>query len=97
MTIQEAINSGKKFKRPYHVSWMKNAGEHSSPKFGDNDTGYHCSIMDILAHDWEIETHKLLAYKDNSTHQLYMFPNEIKENERGYHLITRVPHLDQPK
>ena len=47
MTLQEAIKSGKRFKRPFDAAWIEPV------------TGYYLEGEDILADDWEIEEQKV--------------------------------------
>lgn len=49
MTLQEAIKSGKRFKRPYWNTW------HDRSSIGRT---YICAVS-ILADDWEIEEKKV--------------------------------------
>jgi len=62
MTIQDAIRSGKKFKRPCHVAWIfpDTYGTLSILHQGrDTSQARWCAAMDILADDWELETVKI--------------------------------------
>lgn len=58
MTIQEALNSGKRFKRPVHGSFMYMDG--LSIYFNEYETPreYKALVEDILATDWEVEPPK---------------------------------------
>lgn len=56
---------------------------------------YIANDDDLIA-EWTEPTVPRYAYVDRRTHQLYLFPNLIGENETGANLIQRVPHLDKP-
>ncbi len=54
MTIQEAINSGKRYKRGSNTTWLDPNGKQ-----------YYFDVADVLATDWEIEVViKALSAKD---------------------------------
>jgi hypothetical protein len=56
MTIQEAIKSGKKFKRAGWDLWYLHEGGTLRPSSITYAAVYSVKIEDILADDWEIKT-----------------------------------------
>ena len=55
MTIQEAIKTGKKFKRKHKEWWLYPLIPYNGEKVGVTDYSMIIYISDILAEDWEIK------------------------------------------
>lgn len=59
MNIQEAIRSGRPFRRPNHFSYLHVSGSKILNKSEFNDY-YRLTSYDVLADDWELEEKKIV-------------------------------------
>ena len=80
MNIQEAINSGKRFKRPQMLKWIEVRGR--DLKFVPGDYPATLSAEDVLASDWETEKVK----KELTADDVYQAVRRVNEGPvRGFH------------
>lgn len=90
MTLQEAIKSGKRFKRRYHAGWMwleNGATKYSDSNAGEQRFTYHDD--DILATDWITEepvkkTKRITVWRPIYFHLFEGFHSPSNWNEKHH-------------